>query len=340
MCSRPYRIRLSNSGDRRPILSLLKHWRTLQPIEARYRWIYDGNPHGRALSWVAEDCASGQVVGCISCFPRRLCVRGSIVLGSVGGDSFVHRDWRRMGIATALHTLSHKDLPRVGLAFNYGFAGSSNGRALKRAGAVELGAFRRLVLPLSAKAVKFAPAAIAGRILRRWETRTKGRAGPSLDELSPDCEKLWQELESLWEEARQAFPISLVREASYFRWRYAAAPGERPLLFGIRRRGTLEGFAAVTRSGSRYEIFDFFAREKETARHLLALLGAALQERGAELVAVVLSPRGPDCRQTFRRMGFIGREPVPFALYVVPQLDLREQMSDPRAWYITKADLD
>ncbi len=239
-----------------------------------------------------------------------------------------------------LHTVAHKDLPRVGLAFHCGFAGPSNRTALEKAGAVELGAFRRVTLPLSAKAVKFAPAAIAGRVLRRWEVRKKGRAGPSLEELSPDCERLWQELESLWEEAQQAFPISLVREASYFRWRYAAAPGERPLLLGIRRRGTLEGFAAVTRGGSRYGIFDFFARGKETARHLLALLEAALAERGADVVSVVLSPRGPYYHQTFRRMGFIGREPVPFTLYVVPEFDLREQMSDPRGWYITKADLD
>ncbi len=73
---------------------------------------------------------------------------------------------------------------------------------------------------------------------------------------------------------------------------------------------------------------------------MLALLEAALEKRGAEVVSVVLSPRGPYGRQAFRRMGFVSREPFPFTLYVVPELDLREQMSDLRGWYITKADLD
>ena len=76
-----------------------------QPVESRYLWIYENNPHGGAASWVAEDSTSAQVIACTSCFPRRLFVAETEVLGCVGGDTFVHPDWRQRGIDSKIRQL-------------------------------------------------------------------------------------------------------------------------------------------------------------------------------------------------------------------------------------------
>jgi hypothetical protein len=36
----------------------------------RHAWLYERNPHGRALTWLARDHASGAVMGGSSLFPR------------------------------------------------------------------------------------------------------------------------------------------------------------------------------------------------------------------------------------------------------------------------------
>ena len=40
-------------------------------MSSRYEWLYESNPHGRALSWVAIEREIGEAVGCTSIFPRR-----------------------------------------------------------------------------------------------------------------------------------------------------------------------------------------------------------------------------------------------------------------------------
>ena len=180
------RIQLANPDDREAVLSLLGHWELRQPVEARYTWIYENNPLGPALTWVAEDPSSGQLVGCNSCFPRRLLVRGRVLQGAVGGDTFVHPDWRRRGVAKAMHEVIREDLSRVGLTFHLGFADLPNRKALTSAGSAEFESFGRLALPLSTKRLRFAPAAIRGRILRWRESLRGDAAAHDLEELSPD----------------------------------------------------------------------------------------------------------------------------------------------------------
>ncbi len=335
----PFRIRRAHSRDRPAVLSLLRHWIRDRPVELHYPWLHESHPHGRAVTWVAEDRSSGQLIGCTSCFPRRFLVRGSIVLGSVGGDTLVHPDWRGMGVAMTLHRMSNQDLPRLGLRFHCGFPNVPNSKALQKAGVGSFKSFRHLALPLSTKAFRFLPNAVGTAILRYRLARRKIHREQNLEELSPD-EGVWKELESLWEDARQGFLVGLDRDASFFRWRYEKAPGKRPLLVGSRRRGKLEGFAAVREAGPRRILSDFFARTEEAARGLLAQLETRLGESGADVLSVTLNSLGPYYK-SFRRMGFVPRDRPPFSLYIVPGSNpLPEELNKLLGWHVMAVDLD
>ena len=168
----PYRIRPANPGDRPGILSLLRDWIRGRPIDVHYRYLYESNPDGPAVTWVAEDPSTGQVVGCTSCFPRRLSVGGTVFLGSFGGDTFVHPNWRGRGIAVALHRFSNEDLPRAGLGCHYGFPREHNCIAMEKVAFTVFHNYRNLHLPLSGRALSLLPAGLAD-LLVRWRLAWK-----------------------------------------------------------------------------------------------------------------------------------------------------------------------
>ena len=197
-----------------------------------------------------------------------------------------------------------------------------------------------MVLPLSLRKLKTLPAAIVGRALRYRQFRKSDRDDLTLEQLAPEAQGVWQEVGSLWDQARPAFSVGLVRSVDFFRWRYCDAPGKRALLLGFRRKGKLVGFAAVTTDGSKHCIYDFFARDEETARVFLLHLGAWLGQEGSDSVSVVLNTQGPYYLLAFCKAGFVRREHSPFLIYIDPELGCRDRLGDPAGWYITAADLD
>ena len=103
-----YHIRIAEPRDRGEILGLVRELfgpdgaRDID-IERRHTWLYDDNPHGQAITWLAIDDETGAVAGCSSFFPRRMALPGRTVRGALGGDCFVHPRLRRRGVGTALH---------------------------------------------------------------------------------------------------------------------------------------------------------------------------------------------------------------------------------------------
>src|SRR6185295_1873744 len=104
-----HHVRLARPEDRSGIQALIAELLPEFDPKKRFEWIYDGNPHGRALTWVAIDGATGDMAGCTSFFRRRLIVDGREVGGALGGDGFVSPRYRRRGIGGAMHRASAAD---------------------------------------------------------------------------------------------------------------------------------------------------------------------------------------------------------------------------------------
>ena len=89
-------------------------------VARRHRWLYEENPHGPALTWIARDGATGQVAGMTSFFPRCIVAQGREVTAAMGGDCYVRPAFRRRGIASALHGASRRDMSRFGIEVKFG----------------------------------------------------------------------------------------------------------------------------------------------------------------------------------------------------------------------------
>ena len=147
------RVDHDRAADRRAVLELLREHLAAMPegaqAEARYRWLYLDNPHGRAATSLASDRRSGHPVGLTSLFPRRVLVSGHLRKGAIGGDGFVRPDFRRRGIARALHQAAIQRMGHHDIEFMYGPPEPNNLKALLGAGSVVVGAVQRYVRALS-----------------------------------------------------------------------------------------------------------------------------------------------------------------------------------------------
>jgi predicted N-acetyltransferase YhbS len=111
-----HHVRLARPDDRPRIQALIAELLPEFDAKKRWDWIYAGNPHGPALTWIAIDDASGEAAGCTSFFRRRLQVDGREVGGALGGDGFVSPRFRRRGIGGAMHRASAADMATKGVA--------------------------------------------------------------------------------------------------------------------------------------------------------------------------------------------------------------------------------
>ena len=83
-----FSIRNAEQADREVLAAMVREMMPGIDAESRLRWLYDANPAGHALTWLA--CTEGgDVAGCTSFFPFRLQVDGAHALAALGGDGWV-----------------------------------------------------------------------------------------------------------------------------------------------------------------------------------------------------------------------------------------------------------
>src|SRR5580704_15999728 len=130
-----FHIARAAAPDRPTVLRLLAEYLPGTDVVRRHEWLYEKNPHGRAVTFLAVG-KDGTPLGLTSLFPRRAIVDGVIRTGSIGGDGYVRPAFRRRGVATALHRAC-LDVLRAdpgAIEFMYGPPVANNLAALLRAG--------------------------------------------------------------------------------------------------------------------------------------------------------------------------------------------------------------
>lgn len=339
-------IRLADEGDREHLFHVLSLWFPTT-LEARYDWMYVGNPHGRALTWLAFDRASGEAVACTSVFPRKVMVSGRRRIGSIGGDCFVLPQYRRLGLATALHRKSAASMGQGGVDFMYGPPEPRNLAALLKAGSRVVGRFGTWVRPLHGKALAKAifrgatrPAAerVATVGLRVADHLLLRRPKRNLH-LEP-ASSFGPEFDGFFEEAAASHSNVCVRDSSYLTWRYLDAPSHRQQPLAARIDGRLVGFAALETAGDRSFLIDIFSSAEPTV--IDALLQAVLDHassKGATSLSVDIT-QGCAVAKRLRRLGFVRRETSDFQVMASPDDSQASELSRGVAWHFCTSDKD
>lgn len=309
-------IRRAGDESRAHVLELLAEHLPGSDVAARHRWLYEQNPHGRALTMIGYD-STGTPAGITSVFPRRVMVRGEERLGSMGGDGYVRPAFRRRGLATALHHACLSAMREDGIEFMFGPPEPYNLRALLKAGSRIVTDVRRFVRPRPAQR------------LSRLVTRLLGRSEATLSAIGEHDRRV----ADVWEEVAASKAVVPVRDAAHWAWRYAASPSRAQHAYAVVRGPRTIAVCALERRGDRAAIVDLMAPADRFAEAARAVAGAC----GAEAVETQLNPRGPG-GDALARAGFFGRQQKPFQ--VLAPGAAPEALFDPDAWFYTWGDGD
>lgn len=328
-----FSIREATPTDRPEVEALIAEMIPNCDVGARWRWLYETNPGGRAITWLAV-APSGEVAGCTSFFPFRLSLDGSEVRGALGGDGYVRPAFRRRGIGALLHDASRHAMPPHGIACMYGAPGAMNVTPLKHGGSRETGTVIRWARPLRPGAVPgrlrsiarlVLPAVALARVIHRPQ-----RLEPVVG--------IDSRVDVVWQETRPYLRLAAIRDAAFYAWRFGQAPSRRQSAYVIMEGDRPIGACALEPLSDlrTLRIVDLLA--PPDAWHVcLRAIAAFASESEAELLDLKLLACDGRERQMWRSL-FVERDGKPF-LCMVPHIGDRRFL-DPERWFYTQADSD
>lgn len=323
-------IRRAGPGDISTVLGLLReHYGANYDIHSRHEWLYRRNPHGMALTFIAFDRASGEPCGLTSIFPRKLAVRGTERIASIGGDGFVRPAFRRRGIATALHRESLQKMREADVELMYGPPEPHNLAALVRAGSKIVCQLRRFVRPLD-----FRRLTSWGPVLSPLRGWLRPRRSPlRLRAMTNDDIKL---VDGIWERAVQDLSVAPSRDGEYYAWRFGDCPSGKQRPYLVLDGARAVGVCALERNGHRTVILDIITPQKSYGAMVEAICSFCLDDAAIE---IRLNERGPIASLLWQH-GFIPRDRKPFQVLIGEEHPRADELLRPQAWYYTTGDGD
>lgn len=317
MAPNPFTVREATPADEPELRALIGEMIPGVDVAARWHWMYESNPGGRGITWLAI-APSGEVAGTTSFFPFRMWLDGAEVRGALGGDGYVRPAFRRRGIGGLLHDASRQGMPAHSIGCMYGAPGAMNVTPLKHGGSRELGAVARFVRPL-----------------RLGPLRLGAPFAAQLEPMAPRDPRV----DDVWREARRDLRLAAVRDAAFYQWRFRDAPAQKQAPYVIVDGQRAIGACALESMGDGAElhIVDLVAVPGEWHACLRAIAhhgASATRARIASIKLFAIDAR----RRGMLRAGFLEREGKPFLCMIPTGGDRR--FIDPQRWFYCGGDSD
>jgi GNAT superfamily N-acetyltransferase len=318
----PPRIVRAEARDRSTVLALLAEHTPGADVAHRHAWLYESNPHGAAVTFLAFD-AGGTPMGLTSLFPRRVVVKGEVRMGAIGGDGYVRPAFRRRGVATALHraclALMEESLLRgSGVEFMYGGPEPTNLVALERAGSRTITRLRRYSRsgPLQA--------------LFRLGGAMRGRSRTRLAPLEGADARVGE----VFVGAAAGAAILPVRDPEQYAWRFRT-PSRAQHPFAVMEGDTVTAICALERKGTQVAVIDFLAPREGWS----ATLRSAANAAGGDTLTTITTDGSPSAVDLLYA-GFVPREGKGFQVLAPIDHPALPTLLNPASWQYVWADGD
>lgn len=326
-------------------------------VAARFAWMYEAMPHGKAHTWLGTHVETGDFVGCGSLVPRTMRVDGASYPAGILCDFAVVKNHRVAGAAIAIQRAISNGSPGAGMRFIFGFPNAASVAVCKRVGYAPIASSRAFVKPLfSAYKLKdrisskllLAPVAAAvdvGLLGRDLVTFAAGslKHPPRLCRFEL-TDRLDERIDDLFARTPSPYVVG-EKSAQYLNWRYADFTTQKHTFFVLwepdRRRAI--GFVAYHVENTKVFVDDLFC---DFERDLdLLLFSFSQRMRAARHDSICVTYAGtPDLATALVRHHFIERplDDRPLVVYTPKDADpsLRASLLQGDRWLMLDGELD
>ncbi len=226
--------------DREIILDLWNNHHD-QRLDDKYQWLYEQNPDGRALVWLARVEGTDEYVGMTSLFPRRLLYMNGRQQSAIAGDLFICPEHRSLQAAILLQRTLLEAVDAGAVSTVYVFPNRQAALVMRRVGYKFIAPMIRMVWIL--KADRQLQKRGLNRILSKvvslpidfylW-CKSLLHVISFRKNLKYSLVKIFDErYEQLWDRCRHQFDIGLDKNAAYMNWKYVSDPYNENHIFSI-----------------------------------------------------------------------------------------------------------
>lgn len=313
----------------------------------RYDWIYQENPHGKALNWAALEIGSGSLVGTTSLFPRKMKFDGKTVRVGIAGDFAVNREHRGSNVAIRLQRAVVTSMNQNYFKFIYGISNRQAELVQLRVGYVRLGKIHRWTKLLKTRKYFKAfplrwlmskPLDFVMKNLSK-EDRYRRAEGYTIEKLN----SFDQRFDLLWKRASSQFNIIGERSKDYLNWRYGKSPRRNYHVFSLIQKDNQEiwGYAVYYIRNKKGFIADMlFLNFGSALDNLLSEFILYLRGQDVESISVLLLGC-PSLARKLRSFGFFRRDGESSVLVYLdrssPDTDF---ILDRNNWFLLEGDRD
>jgi GNAT superfamily N-acetyltransferase len=319
----PHEVRQANlQKDHSLLTDILSRHLAPDAGGQRFDWLYEENPDGRALAWIAAEPDTGKGLGVASAFPRRISVGGDLRSGCVLGDFCIDPQYRSLGLALQLQRACLEGVGLSTCAVSYDFPSSRMMAVYLRMRIAPFGQMVRWAKPLRAERkitdlVRY-PSLARGlavpvnKLLQWWDRVSMSRGGWTIAPQESEC---GDEFTTLACNTGSRYGTCVHRSAEYLNWRYRRHPLRRYEMLTVRREGALAGYVIFSHTGEDASIVDLFGLD-DTAMWTALVAEIVVLLRGRGVITLSTSLLASDPRAgLLKKLGFRARESCPVVVY-------------------------
>ncbi|MBC8231139.1 hypothetical protein H8E77_16425 [bacterium] len=348
-------IKVANlSEDKEIMLKLLRDNRPNlppdYPFEKRYKWLYEDNPYGKAIAWIAIDDSSSEIAGFTAALPRKMSVLGKQMLCWNCADFSINKKYRTLGAAIKLRRAAKDGVDSGEMPFLYAHPNDRMLVVHQKVGHLVIGKMIRYAKPLKLNKktgevfgeniLSKSVSAVGNPILRitSKEFFYKGKYESSTFKGI----QFGEEFSDFYEKFRKQNKVSGVRSDEYLNWKYLENPLYEAQTHLIRMNDELVGYIIYSADNEVAQVREVCYLGRDNAdKYLLASFLSYLRGQAVCSVSFVLLDSNPFI-DTLKHFGFKLRTDVSSSViaYTSSSSELAEIVLDGQNWFMTVGDRD
>lgn len=337
---RPYR-----SGDETQLVALFNRSFSKPIDEAEWRWRVKTRPSAVETVFVVTD--GDRIVAEHAGIAHRFATPRGVLQGMGGAHAITDAAYRGRRLLYRVGTYAYERWREAGVAFVSGAPNPAWGSTAQRLGWRPYADLVSLIRPLSLSRIA-AQRLRLPRALFSIASRVHDRALPRLkarDVVVDEVAVVDEAFDELFERIREDYPVTIVRDAAWVRWRFLDAPARFAYrVLAARRHQRLVGYAVhrIDRDDLTTYVPELVTRrrDEDTTR---ALLGAIEERSRAQGMVKIQVPAlaGSHQAQRLRRLGFwFARDRLPLMFSTLTAAATPVVTAPPTDWLMTGGDYD